>query len=211
MRQLSLLDQVIAEIDHGLLTAFGRPTATRQTPGAALGDPDFARSESQQIIGLMRVDHTGEICAQALYRGQAWVAKDPSTRLHLRQAASEEQDHLVWCESRLADFGARPSLLSPLWYAASFGIGAVAALKGDDWSYGFVAETEDQVEAHLSDHLERLPVKDKKSRAILKQMQKDEIAHAKSARKKGARTLPRAVKCFMKLQSKVMTNTAYFI
>ncbi len=163
------------------------------------------------MAGLMRVNHTGEVCAQALYDGQAALARDPETRAHLETAAAEETDHLAWCAERLHELDDRPSLLNPLWYAGSFAIGALAALVGDRWSLGFVVETERQVEAHLGEHLDRLPTIDARSRAILSTMQADEGRHADNARVRGGTKLPPPVPTLMRGASAVMKAVAYRI
>ena len=159
----------------------------------------------------MRVNHSGEICAQALYSGQALVARDPVVRDALQSAAMEERDHLAWCRDRLADLNSRPSLLDPLWYAGSFAWGVASGLAGDRWSLGFLAETEDQVERHLDRHLDRLPSEDLCSRAIVAQMRDDENRHGRMGRAMGAAELPHAVKAAMRAASKVMTRTAYWV
>ena len=159
----------------------------------------------------MRVNHTGEICAQALYSGQSVFARDPSVRSALRRAAAEERDHLAWCRSRLEELHSRPSLLDPLWYAGSFGLGMVSGVAGDRWSMGFLAETEAQVERHLEGHLERLPQGDARSRAVVEQMRQDESRHGAMGRSLGARELPLPVKAAMRLASRVMTRTAYYV
>jgi ubiquinone biosynthesis monooxygenase Coq7 len=214
-RRPSRSDRLIGVIDQGLRVVFapasaGRATG-RPTPRPA-GDtvpeplpPDAAR----HAAGLMRVNHAGEVAAQALYYGQALVARDAATREHLLEAAREEGDHLAWCAERLQQLGSRPSLLNPLWFAGSATIGAVAGLMGDGVSLGFVAETERQVEAHIDDHLDRLPGGDLRSRAILEQMQDDEIRHGQDALARGGEELPRTVQALMRLTARVMTSTAY--
>lgn len=159
----------------------------------------------------MRVNYTGEICAQALYSGQALLARDERVRAALVNAAAEERDHLAWCRARLDELGSRPSVLDPFWYAGSFGLGLVSGAAGDRWSMGFLAETEAQVERHLEDHLERLPPSDARSRAVVRQMREDEARHGATGRALGARELPLAVKAAMRLASKVMTRTAYYV
>jgi ubiquinone biosynthesis monooxygenase Coq7 len=167
--------------------------------------------QRRETAGLMRINHTGEVCAQALYMGQAALARDGATRAHLLHAASEETDHLAWCSERLTQLESRPSLLNPLWYAGSYAIGAAAALVGDPVSLGFVVETERQVEAHLAEHLERLPPHDERSRAILTQMQVDEARHAEQAQDRGGVALPRPIPTLMRGMSKVMKAVAYRI
>ncbi|MBA2238137.1 MAG: 2-polyprenyl-3-methyl-6-methoxy-1,4-benzoquinone monooxygenase, partial [Lysobacter sp.] len=159
--------------------------------------------------GLMRVNHVGEVCAQALYVGQAAVARDGATRAHLLAAAQEETDHLAWCADRLRELDSRPSLLNPVWYAGSYAIGALAGLRGDGWNLGFVVETEHQVEAHIEQHLQSLPVADARSRAILRTMKSDEARHAASAEQAGAKILPTPVPTLMALASKLMKTVAY--
>jgi ubiquinone biosynthesis monooxygenase Coq7 len=159
----------------------------------------------------MRVNHTGEICAQALYSGQALFARDPSVRAALLRAAAEERDHLAWCRGRLEELGSRPSFLDPLWYAGAFGLGMVSGLCGDRWSMGFLAETEAQVERHLEGHLERLPEGDARSRAVVEQMRADEARHGAMGRSLGANELPLPVKAAMRIASRVMTRTAHYI
>jgi len=159
----------------------------------------------------MRIDHTGEVCAQALYQGQSLTARLPEVRKKMERAAAEENDHLDWCERRIEELGGRTSLLNPLWYAGSFAIGALAGLAGDKWSLGFVAETEQQVGEHLDEHLEQVPPQDAKSRAILEQMKQDELQHANQALAGGGVPLPAPVKLAMRLSSKVMTRTVYWL
>lgn len=188
------------------------PATTRATPG---GDARAAREltprERTESIRLMRVNHAGEVAAQALYEGQAATARDAVIRAHLESAGREEYDHLVWCETRLRELGGETSLLTPFWYAGSLVIGAAAGLSGDRWSLGFVAETERQVEEHLSDHLRRLPPGDGRSRAILEQMQADEVRHGADAMAAGGTPLPKPVRSVMRVVAKVMTRTAYWI
>ena len=209
---LSFLDRLISEVDHALKTVLvPAKQSTRPSPADPIDEGAYTDAECKHISGLMRVDHTGEICAQALYRGQALVAKEEGTREHLLHAADEEYDHLYWCQKRLDELGAKTSLLNPAWYLGSFAIGATAGLISDKLSYGFVAETEEQVMKHLDKHLKTLPSQDLKSQAILKQMYSDEADHATQAKNSGAQALPLPVKLIMKAQSKVMTTTAYKI
>lgn len=175
------------------------------------GDEPLSEAERWEAAGLMRVNHTGEIAAQALYEGQALIARSHATRALLNKAAREETDHLAWCEMRLRELGSRPSLLNPLWYAGSFAIGALAAAFGDRASLGFVAETERQVEGHLDGHLSRLPGRDSRSRAIVQAMREDEIAHGGAAQAAGAAELPAAVRKLMRHTARIMTRTAYWI
>ncbi len=211
-RNFSLWDKLIDQADTALRTlANGNVRADREKPGSDiacdLGDPD----DIKHSAGLMRINHTGEVCAQALYQGQALTARLGETREAMDKAAKEEVDHLAWCQDRLNELNSHTSHLNPIWYGLSFAIGAAAGVAGDDWSLGFVAETEDQVCRHLEDHLGRLPVEDERSRAILLQMHKDEEGHAIAARAGGGRTLPKPVKNLMALTSKVMTKTTYYI
>ncbi len=208
MREYSTRDQVIDNLDQGLRTLFGRPPRQRDTPGSTETDGELSEGERTLIGGLMRVNHTGEVCAQALYQGQALTARSTRVRDTMAKAAREENDHLAWCEERIEDMGTHKSFLNPLWYLGSFTIGALAGIAGDRWSLGFLAETERQVVRHLDGHLERLPSADKKSRAIIEQMRKDEASHAGTALKAGAAELPEVVKTAMRAASKFMTHTA---
>jgi ubiquinone biosynthesis monooxygenase Coq7 len=211
-RKFSLLDHVLSEANHALEIVFSTPRAARQNPaGKTTDSAKFSDTDKQQSAAFMRINHTGEICAQALYRGQAFVSRDAETRSYLHQAAIEENDHLAWCQTRLDELDSHPSYLNPLWYGASFKIGALAGLMGDAFSLGFVVETENQVEAHLDSHLADLPSGDKRSRKILAQMKTDEAGHANQAKARGGADLPKPVQCMMKLQSQVMTHTAYYI
>ena len=210
-RQLSPLDKLLSSADNALRTLTpGTTKAERQpandSPAGALAD-----TERRHIAGLMRINHTGEVCAQALYQGQASTASLPHVRHAMEQAAREEEDHLAWCEDRLAELGSAPSKLNPLFYAMSFGIGAAAGLAGDRWSLGFVAETEHQVVRHLEDHLQQLPMDDQRSRAILEQMRIDELKHAVTAEGAGGAQLPPPIQHVMSLMSKVMTWSTYRI
>jgi 3-demethoxyubiquinol 3-hydroxylase len=203
----SPLDQLLIAADEALRAVTGAAVASRPSPAATLPEGDDPRTSA----GLMRVNHTGEICAQALYSGQALFARDPSVRDALQRAASEERDHLAWCRSRLDELQSRPSFLDPLWYAGSFGLGLVSGLAGDRWSMGFLAETEAQVERHLEGHLDRLPAGDERSRAVIEQMRLDENRHGALGRSLGGAELPLPVKAAMRLASRVMTRTAYFV
>ena len=203
-------DAFLIAADEALRALAGVTLARRTSPGtgrkAALSEP-----ERRLSAGLMRVNHTGEICAQALYSGQALVARSVRVRMALQGAAAEERDHLAWCRARLVELGSRPSLLDPLWYAGSFAWGVVSGLAGDRWSLGFLAETEAQVERHLEGHLDRLPAGDEASRAIVAQMRDDEARHGQAGRQLGGEELPYAVKRAMQSASKVMTRTAYWV
>jgi ubiquinone biosynthesis monooxygenase Coq7 len=205
------IDRLIIGFDKGLRTVFAPAQSLRDTPGDALPESNLDDAQRRQAAALMRVNHSGEVCAQALYQGQALTARDSAAREALERAAREETEHLSWTESRIAELGGAKSVLNPLWYAGSFAIGAVAGLLGDKWNLGFLAETERQVVAHLEGHLEKLPVGDTKSRAILQQMRDDEARHATSAMSHGGAELPGPVKCAMRASSKVMTETAYWL
>jgi ubiquinone biosynthesis monooxygenase Coq7 len=212
-----LLDPLIAAADRALRALAAPAHASRPYPAppasltAASGGPALDDAQRRESAALMRVNHAGEVAAQALYHGQALVARSPATRELLLRAAHEETDHLGWCEQRLRELGSAPSLLNPLWYLGSFAIGAMAAAFGDGASLGFVAETERQVEGHLDEHLRRLPEADATSRAVVAAMRRDEIAHASAARAAGAIELPSLVRELMRGTAKVMTRTAYWI
>ena len=209
-RQLSILDQFITQIDHGLRTVLAdAPPPERVSPARDQQDVELSSKDRDHAIGLMRVNHTGEVCAQALYQGQALTAKLPGVREQMREAAVEEVDHLAWCEDRIKDLGGRTSLLNPLFYAASFGIGAGAGLISDKLSLGFVAATEDQVCSHLKTHLDQLPQDDLKSRAVVQEMLADEERHAQAALDAGGYKFPSPVKKAMTLISAVMTKGSY--
>jgi 3-demethoxyubiquinol 3-hydroxylase len=205
------LDRLIVSFDRGLRTLFGAPTSVRQTPGDELPEADLPPHLRTHAAGLMRVNHTGEVCAQALYQGQALTARSSAARAALERAADEEIEHLAWTERRIRDLGGRTSLLNPLFYAGSFAIGAAAGLLGDRWNLGFLAETERQVVDHLSGHLRELPPADRKSRAVLEEMRADEARHATTAMRHGGSELPPPVRGAMKLASRVMTRTTYWI
>lgn len=202
------LDKFISVLDMGLRTVFSPATASRPCPQATESST-LSDSERKHAAGLMRVNHVGEVCAQALYSGQALLSRDPSNVEALKQASREEVDHLAWCEQRIAELGGRKSLLNPLWYGASFGMGMAAGLLGDKWNLGFLAETEHQVSAHLDSHLHTLPPQDHASRAIVRQMKADEEQHAHTAEQLGGAVLPHPAKLAMRLASTVMTHTAY--
>ncbi|MFC3551455.1 2-polyprenyl-3-methyl-6-methoxy-1,4-benzoquinone monooxygenase [Lysobacter cavernae] len=208
-RELTPLDRFLTDTQRALDTVFGAPAAVRANPSADIAQIELDDNERRHAAGLMRVNHVGEVCAQALYCGQAAVARDAATRAHLLEAAQEEADHLAWCADRLRELDSRPSLLNPLWYAGSFAIGAVAGLRGDGWNLGFVVETERQVEAHIDEHLESLPAADARSRAILEVMKADEARHADNAEAAGARVLPPPVPSLMAAASKLMKTVAY--
>jgi ubiquinone biosynthesis monooxygenase Coq7 len=206
----SFFEQLLNAADEGLRALSGSVTAARPSPASDRMVP-AAPDDRRHAAGLMRVNHTGEICAQALYSGQALVARDPRVRSALQAAASEERDHLAWCRGRLEELDARPSLLDPLWYAGSFAWGVTSGMAGDRWSLGFLAETEAQVERHLEGHLERLPADDDASRAIVNKMREDEARHGNTGRALGAAELPYPVKRAMQAASRVMTRTAYWV
>jgi ubiquinone biosynthesis monooxygenase Coq7 len=205
------IDQLIVGFDKGLRTLFASAQTLRPVPGDALPDALPDETQRRTSASLMRVNHSGEVCAQALYQGQALTARDASAKQALEQAAQEETEHLAWTERRIAELGGSKSVLNPLFYAGSFAIGAVSGLLGDKWNLGFLAETERQVVRHLEGHLERLPANDQKSRAIIEQMRDDEAKHATSAINHGGTELPAPVKTAMKASSKLMTETAYWI
>jgi len=212
MRQASGLDQVLAIVGRAMATVAGQPPASRPNP--ADGQRDAAELSAQarrHAGGLMRVNHVGEVCAQALYEGQALFARDPAVRQLLSRAAHEEGDHLAWTRSRLDQLGARPSLLNPLWFVGAFVMGAAASRMGDRVSLGFLSETERQVEQHLAGHLDQLPPEDLKSRAIVAQMRLDEARHAQDAEAEGALPPPAPVAMAMRAVARVMTRTAYYL
>jgi len=208
-RALNPLDRLLDSAQNALSTVFGAARAERANPGDDQPEVVLDDADRRHAAGLMRVNHVGEVCAQALYLGQAAVARDPATRLQLLAAAQEETDHLAWCGQRLRELDSRPSLLNPLWYAGSYAVGALAGLRGDGWNLGFVVETERQVEAHLGEHLRTLPEVDLRSRAILRTMQADEARHAEHAEAAGARALPQPVPLLMAAASKLMKTVAY--
>lgn len=208
-RTLSPLDRLLADAQNALDTIAGAPRAARANPGESEADVVLDDAERRHAAGLMRINHVGEVCAQALYVGQAAVARDERTRAQLLAAAQEETDHLAWCADRLRELDSRPSLLNPLWYAGSYAIGLAAGLRGDGWNLGFVVETERQVEAHLNEHLETLPPADARSRAILTVMKDDEIRHADHAEAAGAKVLPPPIPTLMAAASKLMKAVAY--
>jgi ubiquinone biosynthesis monooxygenase Coq7 len=213
MNKFSKIDKIILHFDSGLRTLWGQPLGThRPDPAQLLEEEVELTSTDQQLSArLMRVNHAGEVAAQALYQGQALTARRLDIRDKLQQSALEENDHLLWCQNRLQELNSHVSWLNPIWYPGSLLIGAVAGLAGDKWSLGFLAETERQVVKHLENHLQRLPASDHKSRAILKQMQIDEAHHAATAIKAGAVALPRPVRWLMKQTAKIMTKTAFWV
>ena len=208
-RSYTPTDHLIANLDQALRTVFGRPLVTeRPNPAAQVDERELSDAERRSSAGMMRVNHAGEVCAQALYQGQALTAKLPDVRDRMERAAQEENDHLDWCEGRLKELGSHTSVLNPFWYAGSFAIGAAAGVAGDKWSLGFVAETERQVVRHLDGHLARLPENDARSRAIVEQMKEDEAHHATTALEAGGAELPPPIRRLMTLTSKVMTTLA---
>lgn len=205
------IDKFIIGFDSALRTLFTPAQTLRPVPGNDLLDSEMSETERQLSAALMRVNHVGEVCAQALYQGQGLTARNEAVQETLMQAAREETEHLAWTERRIAELGGRKSFLNPLWYGGSFAIGMFAGVLGDKWNLGFLAETEQQVGAHLASHLQRLPDNDEKSRAIVTQMKIDEASHATMALSHGGVELPSSVKFTMKLGSKVMTRTAYWV
>jgi len=208
---MTLTDSILSAADGALRTLFAAPRARRPNPAAGLAPVDLSASERAEAGALMRVNHVGEVCAQALYAAQALSTRDAALRRHFEQAGREEEDHLAWTRERLDELGARPSLLNPLWYAGSFGLGLVAGRLGDGVSLGFLQETERQVQSHLAGHMDRLPAADQASRAIVAQMMNDEARHASDAGKAGATALPVPVTALMKAAAKVMTTAAHRI
>jgi ubiquinone biosynthesis monooxygenase Coq7 len=206
-----MIDQLIIGFDRALRTLAGHPTSARPVPGATLPEAALSDTERRHAAGLMRVNHTGEVCAQALYAAQALVSRDPAIAADFSRAAREEEEHLAWTQARLTELNDRTSLLNPLWYAGSFAIGVAAGLAGDHVNLGFVVETERQVEDHLSGHLEQLPAGDQKSRAIVEQMKDDEARHGAMAEAAGAAPLPFPVRRLMRVAADVMRAVAYRI
>ncbi|MEQ8205864.1 MAG: 2-polyprenyl-3-methyl-6-methoxy-1,4-benzoquinone monooxygenase [Woeseia sp.] len=209
-RQISPIDQLLSGVDNALRTITVKSAGpARANPAGQIADADLSPAERRHAAGLMRVNHAGEVAAQALYQGHAAVARDPAVATHMRQAADEERDHLHWCEERIGELDASVSRLSPLWYAGAFAIGAASGVLGDRWSLGFVAETERQVAEHLGNHLEQLPAADLRSRAIVQQMRDEEIEHGAEAKQRGAADLPPPVRRMMQMTAKIMKRTAY--
>ena len=212
MPALTLPDRLVVGLDQALRTVFGRPPFTgRPNPADQQDEADLSEEERVQAARLMRINHTGEICAQALYQGQAATARLDTVRGQMERAADEENDHLAWCQQRIDELGSHTSLLNPVFYAGSFAVGALAGAAGDKWSLGFVAETEKQVVEHLDGHLQRLPGKDARSRAVLRQMKRDEGRHATTALEAGGARLPLPIRLAMKATSKIMTRTSYWV
>ena len=211
-RNYSRIDRLLIEAEHALTSALiAQPAARTENPAADVPEADLDDAARTHAAGLMRINHVGEVCAQALYFGQAAVARDATTRTQLLAAAAEETDHLAWCGERLRQLDSRPSLLNPLWYAGSYAIGLLAGLRGDGWNLGFVVETERQVEAHLGEHLQSLPEADARSRAIVQVMKADEARHAEHAQAAGARALPASIQNAMRAASSLMKAVAYRI
>jgi ubiquinone biosynthesis monooxygenase Coq7 len=210
-RHYSALDRMIIAAQRSMDAVAGAAIAERANPGAPEPDVEMTPKARRHAAGLMRVNHTGEVCAQALYVGQAAVARDEVTREQLLAAAQEETDHLAWCGDRLRELDSQPSLFNPLWYAGSYAIGFAAGLRGDGWNLGFVVETERQVEAHLAEHLKTLPAEDLRSRAIVETMKADEARHADNAQAAGARRLPPPIPSLMALSAAIMKTIAYRI
>lgn len=208
----SAIDKILIQFDQALRTCtVGAAQARRVSPAKSITEGALEESQRKHIAGLMRINHTGEVCAQALYQGQAATARLTEVKESMEHSAAEEVDHLAWCDQRLSELDSRPSLLNPLWYAMSFGMGAAAGIAGDKWSLGFVAETENQVCDHLEEHLQEIPEEDAKSHAILEQMIADEKKHGESAKQAGGADLPAPVKLGMNLMSQVMKKTTYHI
>lgn len=205
------MDRFIIAFDRGLRTLLAEPRSRRPHPDANVNDVELQDAARKHAAALMRVNHCGEICAQALYSGQSVTARNEATVEALQQAANEETEHLAWCEKRINELGGRKSLLNPLWYGSSFALGALSGLLGDKWNLGFLAETERQVGKHLESHLDRLPDNDTRSRAILEQMHADEARHAETAVAHGGAELPKPVKAAMRFASKIMTRTSYYL
>lgn len=211
MQSCEPIDRLLIAVDRGLRTLFAAHHPQRAEPAAAEPEPELNEAQKKLAASLMRVNHTGEVCAQALYEGQMLTARDPEVKRVLARAADEETDHLAWTESRIRALGGRTSYLNPLFYAGSFALGAAAGLIGDRWNLGFLAETERQVESHLTGHLDRLPNEDSKSKAVVEQMRADEAQHARSAIDHGGAELPQPIKQVMGFASKVMTETTFHI
>lgn len=206
-----MFDPFILEFDKALRTLFVAASTVREVPGRGCAEAALSVSDKAHAAALTRINHVGEVCAQALYQGQALCCRDPEIRKALKIAADEETEHLAWTERRISELGGRKSVLNPLWYLGALSLGAVAGRLGDAWSLGFLAETERQVEAHLDRHLQVFPVQDAKSRLIVEQMKRDEASHAETAVRLGARELPLGIKAAMRLAAGVMTRTAYYL
>ncbi len=205
------VDRWISRVDRALRTMSGTASASRTSPAHGVPEAELSADERRHSAGLMRVNHVGEICAQALYESQGRFARDSGVKNRLADSGREEEDHLAWTAERLRELGARPSVLNPFWYAGSFALGSIAARLGDAYSLGFVVETERQVEAHLASHLRMLPAQDGKSRAIVEQMRVDEMAHGEAAQSMGAASVPLPVRQAMRAIAKLMTSSAYYL
>jgi len=211
-RELSPIDRLLAGADNALRTvAAPAGCPARDNPATSIEESDLSATQKSHAAGLMRVNHAGEVAAQALYKGHAAVARDERIEQKMQHAAAEEFDHLAWCEQRIHELGEAPSRLSPVWYAGAYAIGAASGMLGDKWSLGFIAETERQVCAHLDSHLDGLPVEDARSRAIVKRMRDEEAQHGENAVEAGAADLPGPIKTLMRITAKVMTKTAYWV
>jgi len=210
-RNRNLPDRLLASADNALRTLFAPPGGSRPNPGADCPRAELSPPDARHVAGLMRVNHSGEVAAQGLYQGHAVVARDPAVAEEMHHAAEEETDHLRWCAQRLQELDAGPSRLAPLWYAGAWTIGALSGLAGDRWSLGFIAETERQVVEHLNGHLDRLPVEDERSRAILRRMAEEEEVHGAAAAESGGSRLPAPVRGLMRVTAKIMTRTAYWV
>jgi ubiquinone biosynthesis monooxygenase Coq7 len=205
------LDELIIGFDRALRTLAAPARESRPSPARIVPDAAHSPAEKDHVARLMRINHTGEVCAQALYQGQALTARIPANREALRGAAQEEEDHLAWCEERIKELGGRVSYLNPFWYAGSFALGVLAGVAGDRWNLAFLKETERQVEGHLAHHLDRIPATDARTRAVIEQMKTDEAGHAELAQSLGAAEFPPSIKWAMALSSKVMTRTVYWV
>lgn len=205
------LDALISGFDRALRTIAGVAHASRVSPAIDIPEPELSDEERRHAAALMRINHCGEVCAQALYQGQAMATEDAHLQAELARSAREEEDHLAWCQARIGELGGRTSILNPFWYAGSLAIGIAAGKLGDRWNLGFLRETERQVEAHLQGHLDRLSPADTKTRAVIASMQRDEANHARTADLLGARELPGAVRLAMKVSSRLMTRTTYYL
>lgn len=210
-RRYSLIDRLVSDLDQAVRTILPPTKAAQTHPGVGYDDLGLTEKQRRQSAGLMRVNHAGEVSAQALYRGQALVSRNDKVRSTLEQAAQEEYQHLDWCNQRLRELDSKPSRLTPIWYGGSYAIGLLAGMAGDPWSLGFVSETERQVIRHLEGHLDRLAPQDRRSRGILLQMQSDEARHGEAARQAGGRELPLPARLLMRITSKVMTSVAYYV
>ncbi len=210
-RNYSAADHILMSASNALETLFGSPRPARDYPGTSEDSTTLSEAEKRQSARYMRVNHVGEICAQALYQSQALTARDAAVRDSMQDAADEEIDHLAWCEQRIGELGGRKSILNPIWYTGSFAIGVIAGIAGDKWNLGFVAETENQVVKHLDSHLGKLPKSDLRSREVVQQMKEDEARHEQQARQAGAAELPAPAKGLMKCASAIMTRTAHWI